>query len=81
MPTSSLPLSVPVGISFLDEDYEPWTETVHRFRFYQEPKLITVWPEETAIDRMAEIYVTSSEDSEFWEPIPTSKGNAGQYGI
>lgn len=32
--TADQTISVPIGIGFNDEDYEPWTESVHRFRYY-----------------------------------------------
>lgn len=36
-PTTDWSLSVPFGIAFIDEDYDPWTEGIQRFRFYKQP--------------------------------------------
>lgn len=33
-PNADQTISVPIGIGFLDEEFNPWTETIHRFRFY-----------------------------------------------
>jgi len=30
---------VPIGISFGDEEFKPWTEGLNRFRFYTNPKI------------------------------------------
>jgi len=81
MPTTSLPISVPISISFLDEDYQPWTESIHRFRLYKEPNLIAAVPEETSIDIITDVYVRASEDSEFFEPAPLARGSASNLGI
>jgi len=80
-PTADSTISVPIGVGFLDEEYEPWTESVHRFRFYNPPVIIRADPEEVEVGKMAEVYVFADENSEFWEPIPTQRGALGQYGI
>jgi hypothetical protein len=80
-PTADATVSVPFGISFLDEGFEPWTESLHRFRYYEQPQLLFAEPNEIEVGKMAEITVIASEDSEFWEPIPTNKNSLGQYGI
>jgi hypothetical protein len=74
-------ISVPIGVGFMDEEFEPWTMGLHRFRFYSPPQIIKSDPEEVEIGKMAEVYVFTNENSDFWEPIPTSKSTIGQYGI
>jgi hypothetical protein len=81
MPTSSLPLSVPLSIAFVDEEYRPWTESIHRFRIYQDPLIVRAEPDETPVDKVADVYVTAGEGSEFFEPAPLTRGAAGLYGI
>ena len=77
-PTSGLALSVPFGISFLDDDYDPWTEGIHRFRFYKQPQIIRAEPDEVEVGKLAEVLVIAEEGSEFFEPAPTtSKSNLG----
>jgi hypothetical protein len=39
--------------------------------------LIKAEPSEVMVGRMAEVYITADEESEFWEPIPTSKSSLG----
>jgi hypothetical protein len=64
--TSELPVSVPVSISLSDKEiYNPWTESPHRFVFYQPPKIVAVEPEEIEIGVTKEIMLTADEDSEF----------------
>jgi hypothetical protein len=75
--TSDQTISVPIGVGFLDEEFEPWTESVHRFRYYAPPNLIRADPDEVEVGKMAEIFVFADENSEFWEPIPTAKGALG----
>jgi hypothetical protein len=72
---------VPVGVGFIEDEFEPWTESPHRFRFYAPPILISADPDEVEVGKMAEVYVFADDNSEFWEPIPTGKSTLGQYGI
>lgn len=60
-------ISLPFGISFGDEDMEPWTLTTHRFRYYPVPKLVRCDPDEIEVGKMGEVYVYADEDSEFFE--------------
>ena len=60
-------ISVPVGISFEDEEFEPWTESTHRFRYYDPPKLVRADPDEIEVGKMAEVYIFADDNSEFWE--------------
>lgn len=80
-PTADLSLSVPIGIAFTEEEFEPWTETLHRFRFYKTPTILKAEPDEVEVGKIAEILVIADENSEFFEPAPASKGALGQYGI
>jgi hypothetical protein len=80
-PNSDQTLSVPISIAFLEEELEPWTDSVHRFRFYSIPTIIRADPDEVEVGKMAEVYVFADDNTEFWEPIPTSKGSLGAYGI
>lgn len=66
-PTADQTISVPIGISFLEEEFEPWTETVHRFRYYTQPILVRADPDEIEVGKMAEVYVFADENSEFFE--------------
>jgi len=75
-------LSVPIGISFNDEEFKPWTEDLHRFRFYTNPKIKAAIPDEVKIGRMAEIMLIAEDDSPaFFETVPTGKSSKDQFGI
>ena len=72
---------MPIGVAFQEDEFHPFTESLHRFRFYQPPHLIAVDPDECEVGRIVEVYVYADDDSEFWEPIPTSRSMVGQYGL
>lgn len=80
-PTAGLALSVPIGVSFTEDEFEPWTESVHRFTFYKTPTILKAEPDEVMVGKLAEIVVIADENSEFFEPAPAGKGSLGQYGI
>jgi hypothetical protein len=73
LPTTELSLSVPISVALVEEEFEPWTETVHRFRFYNQPKILRADPDEVQVGKMAEIYLMADEASEFFEPVPTQQ--------
>lgn len=58
-------LSVPIGISFGDEEFKPWTKDTHRFHFYNQPIVETAEPSEIKIGKMGEIYVFTADGSSF----------------
>ena len=60
-------VSVPIGIAFQEEEFEPWTMSTHRFRFYQSPYIVRADPDEIDVGRMAEVYIFADENTEFWE--------------
>ena len=60
-------ISVPIGIAFNDEEFKPWTQDLHRFRFYTQPTIVVADPDEVEIGKMAEIFVFTDEESKFWE--------------
>lgn len=75
-------MSVPIGISFMGEEFRPWTEGLHRFRFYLNPVIREAVPDEVKIGKMAEIILLADEDSpHFFEPVPTGKTSKDQFGI
>jgi IPT/TIG domain len=76
-PTADLSLSVPIGVAFTEEDFEPWTESIHRFRYYKTPNILKAEPDEVQVGKLAEILIIADEDSEFFEPAPTSKSALG----
>ena len=92
-PTADQTVSVPIGVGFLEDEYEPWTEGTQRFRYYAQPQIVGADPDEVEVGTMIEVFVFADENAEFFErnntacnifiAIPTagSKGAIGQYGI
>jgi hypothetical protein len=68
-PTAGLPRDVPFSVAISGDEFNPWTSSAHTFRFYEQPVIASVSPEEIEIGRIAEVYVTAAEDSEFIEPL------------
>ena len=52
------------------DEFNPWTSTSHKFRFYEQPVIEKVDPEEVEVGRITEVYVTAADDSEFSDPMP-----------
>lgn len=71
-PTAALPRDVPFSIALSADEFNPWTRTPHRFRFYEQPTLAKIDPEEIEVGRITEVYITTAEGSEFFEPMPPS---------
>ena len=57
--------SIPLGISFGEEEFKPWTKNTQRFHFYTQPVIDYAEPNEIKIGKMAEIYVFTEEGSRF----------------
>lgn len=69
-PTAGLPRDVPFSIAISGDEFNPWTSTSHKFRFYEQPQVGKVEPNEVEVGRIAEVYVTATDDSEFFDPMP-----------
>ena len=69
-PTSSLPRDIPFSVAISGDEFNPWTRTPHKFRFYDQPVLEKVEPEESEVSRLQEVIVSVGEDSEFFDPLP-----------
>lgn len=67
----SFPEDVPISIAFTTEELDPWTETSHKFRFYEQPVLAKCDPCEVDVGAIREIFVTADENSQFFEPLPS----------
>ena len=82
LPThGSFPFSVPFSIAFNKEEYDPWTQSAHRFRFYEQP-IISRWtPSKSDIGLLKEVYIYSNDYTEFIQPIPIEGTQYSDYGI
>lgn len=64
------------------DEFDPWTETSHKFRFYDQPVLIKCDPCEVDVGTVSEVLVWADENAEFFEPVPINKPNeAEQQGL
>jgi hypothetical protein len=64
---------VPFSIALSSDEYDPWTETSHKFRFYDQPVLVRSDPQEVEVGTIQEVLVYADEGSQFFEPLPTNK--------
>jgi hypothetical protein len=67
----TFPEDVPLSIAFTGDELDPWTETSHKFRFYEQPIIIKCDPCEVDVGTIKEIYVWADENSQFFEPVPS----------
>jgi len=72
---SSDEVTVPFSIAFQDDIYFPFTEGTEKFRVYTQPLTTDVFPEQTDVTRLTEVYITADEDQGFNQPIPSAGRN------
>jgi hypothetical protein len=60
-----LPFSVPFSIAFLDDEFNPWTESSHFFSFYDNFGIESITPIEGKTELATEVSVYSSEEMPF----------------
>jgi hypothetical protein len=51
----------------MEDDFEPFTETVHRFRYYPPPTFIRADPDEIDVGKMCEVTVIADENADLFE--------------
>lgn len=78
---ASLPFSVPFSISFNKEEYDPWTQSAHRFRFYDQPYISGCTPTQAEVGESKSVQVFSNQNTEFIQPIPIEGSQYSDYGI
>jgi len=44
VPPATFPEDVPFSIAITSDEYDPWTETSHKFRFYEDPIIVKCEP-------------------------------------
>mmetsp|Transcript_30094 Transcript_30094/g.45979 ORF Transcript_30094/g.45979 Transcript_30094/m.45979 type:complete len:139 (-) Transcript_30094:405-821(-) len=71
-PTSALPRDIPFSVALSGDEFNPWTSTSHKVRFYEQPVLEKAEPIEIEVGRIVEVFITATEESEFFEPMPLS---------
>ncbi len=70
---ATFPEDVPISIALTSDEYDPWTETSHKFRFYEQPVIVKCDPCEVEVGTISEVLVWADENSEFFEPVPASR--------
>jgi hypothetical protein len=60
---------VPISIAITKDEYDPWTESSQKFRFYEQPNIAKCDPCEVDVGTKRDIYVWAEEGSQFFEPI------------
>ena len=45
----SWPADVPFSLALVSDSFEPWTQTSHKFRFYQQPAITRIEPEKVTV--------------------------------
>jgi len=70
------PMDVPFGIALTNDNYQPYTETAHKFRFYNQPVLKVIEPDEGNVGALTEVTVSiepnGARNNIFFDPIPNS---------
>ena len=81
-PTAAYPHSLAFSVAFQEEEFEPWTMSTHRFRFYDQPALERVEPDSAYLGQTTEVVIFAGSNSEFIEPVPySSRGQSGEFSI
>ena len=55
------PIDVPLAIALTTDENDPWTETSHKFRFYEQPPIDKCDPCEVDVGSIREVYVWADE--------------------
>lgn len=58
-------ISVPFSISFGEQENKPWTQDLHRFRYYTQPILGYATPDEADVRKKTEIFVVAEDGYSF----------------
>lgn len=60
---AAFPVDVPISIAMTSDEYDPWTETSHKFRLYDDPVVVRSEPNEVEVGTMSEVLVWADENS------------------
>merc|ERR1711871_372008 len=70
---TAYPRDFPFSVALSGDEFDPWTQSSHKFRMYRQPELATVDPTEAAVGVVVPVFVTVADGSEFFEPMPPSQ--------
>jgi hypothetical protein len=68
-----MPFTVPFGIAFNEDEFNPWTESSHTFTFYSNPDVKRISPNEFSTKEIVPIMLTAKDkmDKTFTTPSAT----------
>ena len=69
---NSFPHDLPFAIAFTSDEFDPWTETSHKFRLYNQPVLTRSDPMEVDVGTISEVLVFADENSQFFDAVPVN---------
>ena len=80
MSPSKFPSDIPFSIALTSDAFDPWTETSHKFRLYQQPHFDTILPTTVNVGEITEVVITIAQDPDlpedheniFFEPLPSN---------
>ena len=85
MAPAKFPSDIPFSIALTSDAFDPWTETSHKFRLYQQPRFDTIVPTSVNVGEITEVVISIDpqpdpdlpEDHEniFFEPLPSNMQN------
>lgn len=65
LPENASPeISIPFGIAFQDDIYNPFTEGIQKFRMYNQPLTVGVDPAESPVQKLTEVYIYADAEDE-----------------
>lgn len=70
---TAMPRDLPFSIALSGDEFDPWTQSSHKFRMYEQPELASVDPVEASVGTITPVFVTVADGSEFFEPMPPSQ--------
>lgn len=75
------PIDMPFAIALNSDNFDPWTETPHKYRYYKHPVIDHIDPVEVNVGSMAEVTVFIEADPDepaniFFETMPVNVYNA-----
>lgn len=65
--TADQTISIPLGVAFLEDDFAPFTESVHRYRYYPHPTFLRADPDEIYVGKMSEVIVIADDNADLFE--------------
>lgn len=82
---AALPRDVPFSVALSGDEFSPWTKSIHRVLYYNQPTIATVEPEEVEVGAVATVYLSTTEDTEVLDPptgsAPSAKDDRGETSL